>query len=402
MSSAHIIVDDDVLSLDSDADLSFVARNMENFFGGFESPELGSSSTPQQSPRPFSLSNASPRSSPLMFSLSRTTEASAMESQPARLVSVESMSQVKTGAPSKSSSSSQTPLNSLKKLVSQKKQQQHWASPSIIGNKRPADSVQKQTSGRSGCPLIVASVFGKPSAGLQKILREQEQTCDEPASKKAKVSLHELSSSASFTTRTSPSALHEACRRSDVTVQEINQLLRQDPKAAQRPITLMRQRPTFNPFTKAIQNLQIPETYRYPLNLAIQYKCSAAILEALVIAAPSVLKLRDGHQQHQRLTPLHVLFRHQPTDYAATADMMLLKQPPLAEAVDAKLNTPLHQAVECGINLRTVRHLVLLNPNALLKRNFHGRTPLDLAQHRDLVCNDPVADFLWKEVEKQF
>lgn len=396
MASPDMIIDDDLLSLSSGPDVSFVAGCMEDFFEVFQSPVVESSSAPDQSPEPFFLPTNAPQSMPLMSFLSQPPE-TATGRQPARMVSVESMSKIQARPPKKPSSSPQTPLDSLKVLVSQKKAQQQPA----IGSKRPASMCFHS---HSNGPAVVASVFEKPSSMLQTILREQEQGCDEPALKKAKIASWEDEKSSSLhdsTFKTNAAALHEACRRPNVTVQEISQLLQQDPDAAQRQCILHRQKRAFDPVTKAFQDVCVPEKYRYPLNLAIQYKCSTPVLEALVDAAPSVLSRRDGNQKQQH-TPLHVLFRHQPADYSAAADMMLLKHPPLADIVDFKLNTPLHQAVESGTDLQTVRHLVLLSPNALLKRNFHGRTPLDLAQRHGAMCSDAVADYLWQEAEKQF
>ena len=195
-----------------------------------------------------------------------------------------------------------------------------------------------------------------------------------------------------------PSALHEACRRSDVTVQEVEDILARDPQAASRKVALETSRRMYDPVSNSIREKKVSETYQYPINLAIQYQAPAPVLERLVSAAPSLLTTKEGKDQQ---TPLHVLLRHKTSD-DVSADMMLLRQPDIASITDAKHNTPLHHAVSRGASEQMVRHLVVLNPDALMQRNFHRNTPLSLAQRAGGMASGAVVDYLWEQVQDQF
>jgi hypothetical protein len=98
---------------------------------------------------------------------------------------------------------------------------------------------------------------------------------------------------------------------------------------------------------------------------------------------------------------LHILLRHKPTD-AVSADMILLKKPEMASWTDAKKNSALHVAVSCGASVKTVHHMTVLHPEALLQPNFHGQIPLELAQRSSSVCSEEICDYLWNEVQQQF
>ena len=69
---------------------------------------------------------------------------------------------------------------------------------------------------------------------------------------------------------------------------------------------------------------------------------------------------------------------------------------------DRHLNTPLHVAVCHGAPLRAVARVCLAweGPTAAVEqRNFHGRTPLDLANERTASVPDDVAAFLRSQSE---
>lgn len=195
--------------------------------------------------------------------------------------------------------------------------------------------------------------------------------------------------------------LHTAVVRTNVTAKEIDLLLRQNAKFASvsavlPPIQTM----VMDPLTRTLQPKVLPQPYTYPLHLAIFYKASVDILQMLISAAPSVLLLRDGPNQE---TPLLLLLKkHQTLSYLSSVDLiqlidaMLLKNPKCALLPDRHLNTALHTACAYGIaSVDIVRHLFIVHPHALWKRNQNGQTPLQLAQRQTVTTPEDVAVFLW-------
>lgn len=60
---------------------------------------------------------------------------------------------------------------------------------------------------------------------------------------------------------------------------------------------------------------------------------------------------------------------------------------------DRRQNLPLHVAVQYGAPLEVIRQLVCLYPEAIQRENFHGETPLRIAQ-RNNKCPENVLNFL--------
>ena len=382
LSAHHIIIEDEELSLGSTGDLSFVAGPMDDFFSGLDSPSFGVTASPPQSPTSFSLTQSSQSPPPSTSAAPSSTAAATM--QYPRMVSVDSMSNVASSPRRKASKS--THLQSLQDLILKKQQQKQSGALPRAGLKRSATSAsflrRSSLTMRSSTESRIASVFQKPSLVLQKIVEDSELH-QESANKKRKLE---------------PTALHEACRRSNVTVKEVEDVLAQDPCAATRPASLYCKKTKYDHVTGKLNDVEVKETHQYPLNLAIQYQVSSDVLERLVAAAPSVLTTGDGPTKQ---IPLHILMRHKPHDDAA-ANMMLLKHPDICGIRDTKNNTALHLAVAHGASADIVRNLVVLYPAALSQHNFHGQTPLALAQRAGNVCGTGVVDYLWTQVEDQF
>lgn len=294
-------------------------------------------------------------------------------SQQSRIVSMYSMSQASLSntLPLKKRA---LPFDALKDLARSKQ--------SAEGN-----SIEKDKTPR------VASVFGQPSETFMRILQNEGM---EPASKKQK----EESQGDDVP---SPDALHQACRQKP-TVAALDEILRKDPHAASRPIRLTTSKKIYNIQKGCIEERTVPESYRYPLNIAMAYQASAEVIERLVTAAPEILTSMDGpprgKQDHSSLTALHILLRHQPND-TASVDMMLLKQPKVANLVDGCGNTPLHTAVVHGASIKTIHHLNLFIPDHIKQRNGNGCTPLQLAQSLSF-CSQRVVGYLWKELDSRF
>jgi hypothetical protein len=271
------------------------------------------------------------------------------------------------------------PLNALTEVLNKKQQQQ------TNSNKRFSFG-SSSTIFREG--TRIAPVFSKPSEVLCQLVRTACAS-NGPATKKRKIST---------TPFVKLSALHEViCRRgSNLTVAELDVILNQDPKAASRPFLMKKVKKVYNPVSWKVESKVVPETYQYPLNLAISYKASPDVLDYLVEVAPQVLSLQDG-----KSCSLHILLHHKPTD-VVSADMMLLKKPEMVSWTDFKKNSALHVAASCGASIQTVQHMTVVYPEALLQPNFHGQIPLELAQRMSSVCSEEVCDYLWNQVDQQF
>jgi hypothetical protein len=185
--------------------------------------------------------------------------------------------------------------------------------------------------------------------------------------------------------------LHRACCSSP-SVAEIEKLLKADPNAAGRHATLKSTKLTYDRRIHNVVEKEVFENYHYPLNLAIHYKASAEVLTLLMEAAPEVLLAKDGSQGE---TSLAVLVKRTPQNLKAI-DAMLLLNPKSAMTLDRHSNTCLHSACSAaaGTSLDVIRHLTIIYPEALTQRNFHGRTPLLVAQSRTATCSDTIVQFL--------
>jgi hypothetical protein len=169
--------------------------------------------------------------------------------------------------------------------------------------------------------------------------------------------------------------LHISCCLSFVTVGEIQDLLLVDPEAIRRPVTMA------------------DETYKYPLNLAIHNNATADVIRLLLEADPTVTSLPDGDENQGSL---HILLRQQRNrnDILPLVDSFLLAHPICAQIQDKKRCVPLHTAVYHQAELDTVRHIVMVYPEALQMQNHRQQTPVAMAMQLHAICSDTVATFL--------
>jgi hypothetical protein len=169
--------------------------------------------------------------------------------------------------------------------------------------------------------------------------------------------------------------LHISSCLSFVTVGEIQDLLLRDPEAIRRPVTMP------------------DESYKYPLNLAIHNNATADVIRLLLEADPTVTSLPDGDENQGSL---HILLRQQRNrnDILPLVDSFLLAHPICAQIQDNKRCVPLHTAVYHQAELDTVRHLVLLYPEALQMQSRRQQTPVAMAIQLHAICSDTVATYL--------
>jgi hypothetical protein len=169
--------------------------------------------------------------------------------------------------------------------------------------------------------------------------------------------------------------LHISSCLSFVTVGEIQDLLLVDPEAIRRPVNTP------------------GEKYKYPLNLAIHNNASADVIRLLLEADPTVTSLPDGDENQGSL---HILLHQQRkrNDILPLVDSFLLAHPIGAQIQDKKGCVPLHTAVYHQAELDTVRHLVMVYPEALQMQNRCQQTPVAMAMQLHAICSDTVATFL--------
>jgi hypothetical protein len=169
--------------------------------------------------------------------------------------------------------------------------------------------------------------------------------------------------------------LHISSCLSFVTVEEIQDLLIMDPEAIRRPVTMP------------------DEPFKYPLNLAIHNNATADVIRLLLEADPTVTSLPDGDENQGSL---HIILRkqHNRNDILPLVDSFLLAHPICAQIQDNNRCVPLHTAVYHQAELDTVRHLVMVYPEALQMQSRRQQTPVDMAMQLHAICSDTVATYL--------
>jgi hypothetical protein len=203
----------------------------------------------------------------------------------------------------------------------------------------------------------VASIFAKPSAFFRQLSLEKDAVDNTKRP------------------RQQEPLLHRACCLPGISETEIRQLLQKDAAWASMPAVVYTTTSAYDPLTRSTVQRRTKEPYQYALNLAIRHKLSPAILELLLTAAPHVALVHDGSLHESSLA---IALKYLPDD-TATADRIMLSNPHACALQDKQGNTPLHVACARGAIAETVRHLVLLYPEALEIRNKLGKTPKELA-----------------------
>jgi len=233
--------------------------------------------------------------------------------------------------------------------------------------------------------------FGRPSSFLRAALYRSDHS-ERPRKKlKSDRSKSDDPTVAHSEPEKPPPQLHLACLKGNINAKDIDQMLRRDPSAATKSIYLRTNKLVVDPLTLKVEMKLVRETYTLPLHLAIKYKASPEVIEMLVAAAPSVLLARDGAQKE---TPLMVMLKMQPD--VKLVDALLLKNPSCATVRDRNDNTPLHIACSRGVSIDVLKHLCLMYPRGLKRRNFQGKTPCQLLQERTVTCSDEMSKFVWE------
>jgi hypothetical protein len=192
-----------------------------------------------------------------------------------------------------------------------------------------------------------------------------------------------------------PSLLHQGCSNRNLSLETLQGILRDDAGAASRQLALFTEEKVYNYLLHHFETKKIRESYTYPLNMALEKGFNATVIKSLIDADKTVLARKDGLEQEGSL---HILLKHQRNN-TDVVDAILMANPSSVLVEDRHFNTPLHVACRSGASVDVIRHLWIMYPGALAKRNFQGLTPLDVARTNGHMCSDVVAYFLWQKVQ---
>jgi hypothetical protein len=196
---------------------------------------------------------------------------------------------------------------------------------------------------------------------------------------------------------TDPFLLHQqASSNRDLSLETVQGILREDPGAASRQLALFTERKVYNYLSHQLETKRVRESYTYPLNMALEKGVNADVIKSLIDADKAVLGKKDGLEQEGSL---HILLKHHKNN-GKMVGAILVANPSSVEVEDRQFNTPLHVACRSGASMDVIRHLWVMYPGALAKRNFQGLTPLDVARTNGHMCSDGIAYFLWQKVQE--
>ena len=173
-----------------------------------------------------------------------------------------------------------------------------------------------------------------------------------------------------------PSLIHQACELYAQMETIVTSAIRVDPAGVRRRLS------------SCASKKRRKHAYDYPINIALKHRASVPVIQLLADAAPDILVERDGAESYCTLSC--ALLQRRKFDVVS---LLLEANPDQVRVPDRYRNFPLHTACAHGASLPVVKLLASAYPNAIRKKNFHGQTPLDIAQQRS-CCSDDVIDYL--------
>jgi hypothetical protein len=193
--------------------------------------------------------------------------------------------------------------------------------------------------------------------------------------------------------------LHRLCQAFPTNASVIQTALILEPEAVRQPVSLPLLSTSKNSTNgngkiwafkaPALKSKATRKDYQYPINIAINNGASCDVIQVLAFAAPEVLIKPEGVQG---LTTLQIALLKQPKNHKLV-ETLLHANPAAATILTNHQNTLLHMACQRACPLSVVRAFYKANPRALQCRNFHGETPVTLAQ-RTISCPDDVLNYL--------
>ena len=197
------------------------------------------------------------------------------------------------------------------------------------------------------------------------------------------------------------SLLHNSCKLYPTNVDIVRSALLFDPEAIRRQVHV-----TPAP-DAAIRTAEQPTTKRpkleqhcvYPINIALQHKASADVIQLLAETGPDVLVLPDGPSQASSLA---IALSSATCRDLATLKLLLAANPQQAAVTDFQNATPLHLVASLPtVTLELVKLVYKAHPAAVLQTNLRGDTPVQVAE-RNPYCAESIVDYLQEQAYEPF
>jgi hypothetical protein len=202
--------------------------------------------------------------------------------------------------------------------------------------------------------------------------------------------IHEDASSAKMqiAAMDTDSLLHNSCKLYPQDYEIVESALQLDPNAIRRsiPISCAKGNAPTLPSHVRIP----PKKYSFPINIAIQYGADIRIIALLASTGPEVLCQPDGPNRTNSLS-----IALQCDASRETCDALIMANPGCASVADRHSNAALHWAVRSPVVpcMTRIHRIHNAYPDAVLQKNFHGETPLDIAI-RNPACPEAVLSYL--------
>jgi len=210
--------------------------------------------------------------------------------------------------------------------------------------------------------------------------------------------LNERSQSSSFTSglvshqnlsMSADSLLHNSCKLYPNSLEIVRSALQFDPGAIRRAVLVESTQEETSCTEQLSKKQKVSNGFSYPVNIAIRHKGSPDVIEMLAQAAPDVLVMHDGPYQGSSIA----------TAIRSVCDVSIIKA--LLDAnrdqtrvVDRLHDLPLHTAL-CvpTVSLEVVKLILNAFPDALIKTNIRGETPVQVAE-RNQHCKEDIVNYL--------
>lgn len=188
------------------------------------------------------------------------------------------------------------------------------------------------------------------------------------------------------------SLLHQACYLYPTTAAVVNSALGVEKSNVRRRVITPAPAPPARELAEnsstSNKRQKRQEGFSLPLHIAIDKSGSMEVFRTLVEAGPDVVAMPDGPEACSAIA----LAMYKKCKYEVI-ELLVRANPEALDVLDRHNNTCLHVACGQGASIDVVKLLVASDDGALNKKNFHGQTPLDVAQ-RITVCPLEVIDYL--------
>lgn len=185
-----------------------------------------------------------------------------------------------------------------------------------------------------------------------------------------------------------PDLVHQACELYSQMDSIVKSAVQVDPTGVNRRLSTCHGRCKSAGNNRTSNKRQATRSYDYPINIALHHSGSFPVIQLLVDTGPKILVEQDGPEDCCALSCALLNKRR-----LNVISLLVNANTEQAKVCDRYKNYPLHTACASGACLEVVKLITSTFPEAVAKRNFHGQTPLDIAQ-RNVSLKDDVIDYL--------